>query len=170
MTISFESLTRIPARLSTFDCKNIASSKSDFEIFLQKYDYIIQQVVRKYRSASTAYPHIAKLYFVVIDCLKYGVAIDDLPTKIRANSDFSFITLSDEGAEEVTSKDFSRERKSEVFIREAIESAVKCSICVGLLHKNSITIDHIERKEDGGLGVVENGQLAHPYCNSTYKN
>lgn len=137
---------------------------------MQSYDYIILQVVRKYRSASAAYPHITRLYFIVIQCLRDNIAIKDLASKIKENSDFSFVTLSDNGAEEVSSQAFTRERKSEVFIREAIESAVKCSVCDGLLHRNSITIDHIDRKEDGGLGSVDNGQLAHPYCNSTYKN
>ena len=97
-------------------------------------------------------------------------SVDQLPKQIKANVNFSYITLNDEGGEEITCKDFSSEKKSEVFIREAIESAVKCSVCGGLLHRNSITIDHIERKQDGGLGTPDNGQLAHPYCNSTYKN
>lgn len=32
-----------------------------------------------------------------------------------------------------------------------------------------MTIDHKIRKQDGGKGVPDNGQLAHPYCNSTFK-
>lgn len=144
--------------------------RASFEDFLQKYDYIIQQFVRKYRSASAAYPHINNLYFVVLEALHKDVMVGDLPQTIRSNREFSFVTLTDEAGEDVTGRDFSRERKSEVFIREAIDSAVKCSICGGLLHRNSLTIDHKDRKEDGGVGSVDNGQLAHPYCNSTYKN
>lgn len=144
--------------------------RSSFEEFLQKYDYIVQQFVRKYRSASAAYPHITSLYFFVLESLHQKVKISDLPQRIRSEPEFSFITLTDEGGEEVSSRDFSRERKSEVFIRDAINSAVKCAICEGLLHRNSITIDHIDRRKDGGLGDTDNGQLAHPYCNSTYKN
>ncbi|CAA0105491.1 HNH endonuclease family protein [Zhongshania aliphaticivorans] len=144
--------------------------RSKFEDFLLSYDYIIQQLVRKYRSATAAYPYITKLYFIVVALLRSDCSVDDLPKKIKEDKDFSFITLNNVDGDEVTSKDFSRERKSEVFIREAIDSAVKCAICGGLLHKNSITVDHAHRKEDGGLGSVDNGQLAHPYCNSTYKN
>lgn len=144
--------------------------REDFELFLQSYDYIIQQIVRRYRSASAAYPHITKLYLIVVELLRDKFKVDELPKQIKANENFSFITLNEDSGEAITSKDFSREKKSEVFIREAIEGAVKCSICKGLLHRNSITIDHIDRKEDGGLGTPDNGQLAHPYCNSTYKN
>ena len=52
----------------------------------------------------------------------------------------------------------------------AIPNALRCEICGGMIDAKSITIDHKERKEDGGKGNVYNGQIAHPYCNSTYKN
>ena len=51
-----------------------------------------------------------------------------------------------------------------------MKNGLKCKICNGFIHKNSITIDHIERKEDGGKGNSDNGQLSHPYCNTTFKN
>ncbi len=35
---------------------------------------------------------------------------------------------------------------------------------------NSISIDHKIRKEDGGLGNLDNAQLTHLYCNTTFKN
>ncbi|MBI4938065.1 MAG: HNH endonuclease [Nitrosomonadales bacterium] len=50
------------------------------------------------------------------------------------------------------------------------DTAPVCAICGGYLHVNSITTGHIERKLDGGSSNVINGQLAHPYCNSTYKH
>jgi 5-methylcytosine-specific restriction endonuclease McrA len=57
-----------------------------------------------------------------------------------------------------------------VFIKEAIKNGLRCAICNGYIHKNAMTIDHIHRKEDGGKGNAENGQITHPYCNTTYKN
>jgi hypothetical protein len=33
----------------------------------------------------------------------------------------------------------------------------------------SISIDHKDRKEDGGLSTPENAQVTHPYCNTGYK-
>ena len=70
----------------------------------------------------------------------------------------------------ITSKNFSDETKSAAFITEALANAVRCKICNARMHSNSITIDHIKRKEEGGIGNFGNAQLAHPYCNSTYKN
>lgn len=82
---------------------------------------------------------------------------------------FNYLTLLSEN-EQITSKDFSSERKSAVYIKDAIKSAPKCKICSGYIHRNSVSIDHITRKQDGGTGSVDNGQIAHPYCNTTAKN
>ncbi|MBR0413505.1 MAG: HNH endonuclease [Clostridia bacterium] len=68
------------------------------------------------------------------------------------------------------SVEFTSNRKSEVFIKQAFPAALKCPICGGLLHVNSISIDHIIRKEDGGDSQASNGQATHFYCNTTYKN
>jgi len=143
--------------------------RSDFEEFIQKYDYIVQQIVRKHRIASAAYPFISSMYLMLVDLLKQSYTVDEIPDRIKASSDFSYIALGDDVAEEISSRDFSRERKSAIFIRDALAGTALCSLCGGYLHKNSITIDHVVRREDGGLGNIENGRLAHPYCNSTYK-
>lgn len=144
--------------------------REQFEKFILDYDYVVQQIVRKHRSASAAYPHISNLYFLVIELLHKKVPVSELSREIRQSDKFKYVTLNDDLLEDITNPNFSRERKSEVFMKTALDSAVKCAICNGLLHKNSITIDHLERKRSGGLGTVENGQLAHPYCNTTYKN
>ena len=137
---------------------------------LLSYDYVIQQIIRKHRSATAAYPYIKDFYFLVLNLLNEKVKIVDIPRKISLIEEYVYITLGDNENNNITSVDFSREQKSEVFIKEAVGTTVRCSICDGLLHKNSITIDHKTRKQDGGIGKVSNGQLAHPYCNSTYKN
>lgn len=68
------------------------------------------------------------------------------------------------------STDFSKNQKSEIFITEALLKATYCKICGGLLHRNAISVDHIERKQDGGKATIENAQLTHPYCNTGVKN
>lgn len=68
------------------------------------------------------------------------------------------------------STEFNTGKKSAVFIKESIASAPRCKICGGLIHRNSISIDHIERKKDGGTASIDNGQITHPYCNTGVKN
>lgn len=146
------------------------SVRKDFESFLIEYDYVIQQIVRRHRVGVVSYPYVSKLYWRVIEHLHEGCCVSDIPKLIKGVKDFSYITLDDDLKLEVQNQDFSREKKSEVFMREALSKACRCAICGGYLHANSITIDHIQRKQDGGLGAVQNGQLAHPYCNTTFKN
>ena len=65
---------------------------------------------------------------------------------------------------------FSDDTKSQIYYRQAIESAIKCPICGGLLDTaKSVSYDHITPVREKGLGTAENGQMVHPYCNSAMK-
>ena len=66
-------------------------------------------------------------------------------------------------------KEFSKETKSTAFLRESINKSLRCSICNARLHSKSISFDHKDRKQDGGLGTPDNAQLTHHYCNEGYK-
>ena len=60
--------------------------------------------------------------------------------------------------------------KSTVYLRQAIANGLRCPICGGLLDPSkSVSYDHIEQKRKGGSGDASNVQLAHPYCNTGYK-
>jgi hypothetical protein len=70
-----------------------------------------------------------------------------------------------------TSPDISDDTKAAVYLRDALPNMLHCPICGGVLDPNkSVTYDHIERKRTGGTGDLTNVQMAHPYCNSAYKN
>ena len=61
--------------------------------------------------------------------------------------------------------------KTTVYVRQAIENALRCPICRGLLDPSkSVSYDHAVRVREGGTGQPDNIQLAHPYCNTGYKN
>ena len=65
---------------------------------------------------------------------------------------------------------FSDDTKSQIYYRQAIESAQTCPICGGLLDTaKSVSYDHITPVREGGLGTAANGQMVHPYCNSAMK-
>jgi len=143
--------------------------REPFESILLEYDFLVQQINRKYRSAEQSYPHIKNYFFKIIGLLNNGVQKDKAIIEVINSNDFNYLAIyTNDG--EITSKNFSSGRKSAVYIREVISKANRCKICNGYIHKNSLTIDHIERKEDGGLGTIDNGQISHPYCNTTYKN
>ena len=141
-----------------------------FEDFLLKYSYLSQQVNDKYKYANRSYKYISNMYMLLIELLLNESSIDKVAESICNNKDFSYLKLNQNSIEDDIFSNFTYDKKSAVFIKEALTNPIRCKICNGLIHQNSITIDHIIRKQDGGMGTLENGQLAHPYCNSTYKN
>lgn len=149
--------------------EEFTSVRPYFEEFLLKYDYLVQQIFRKYRSAVGSYPYIKDFYFAVISELRKGKTPEECVEALLQTEKYKYLSLQSDNLE-ITSEEFSDDRKSAVYIKEAISSAPKCKICGGYIHINSLTIDHKIRKQDGGKGTVENGQIAHPYCNTTLKN
>ncbi|MCK4798985.1 MAG: DUF262 domain-containing protein [Spirochaetes bacterium] len=143
--------------------------RANFEKTILEYDYLIQQINRKYRSAKNSYQQIMSFYFEIMVQLAKKKNIDDAVNEIIKSENFKYLTLQVE-SHDTTKTNFSTERKSAIFIKEAIRSAPKCNICSGLIHRNSISIDHKIRKEDGGTSDTENGQITHPYCNTGIKN
>lgn len=145
--------------------------RETFEKFLIEYDYLIQQIARKYRSAFAAIPHVVELYVLLIENLKNNNDLIFILNDIIKSEKFKYLILNkSEQDDKEAYSNFTTETKSEVFIKEAIKKGLKCKLCNGFIHRNSISIDHINRREDGGLGVADNGQLSHPYCNTTLKN
>lgn len=164
-TIAF--VLQLEARGKLHDFINV---RPNFEEFLLNYDYLIQQITRKFRSAFSSITHVNEIFFTAINYFAAGKTVKDTVDELVKIEKYQYLTLFNLEEKNPTYSNFTSDTKSEVFIREALKNAIKCSICNGYIHRNSITIDHIERKEDGGKGVSENGQLSHPYCNTTYKN
>jgi hypothetical protein len=149
--------------------KEFTDCRAAFEELLIDYDFVIQQILRNYRSSSKAIPHIKGFYLNLINELKEKQKNEAIQNVLKLD-DYKFVKGFDFDDSLITTKDFSDETKSAAFITEALANAVRCKICNARMHTNSITVDHINRKEDGGIGNFGNAQLAHPYCNSTYKN
>jgi hypothetical protein len=141
-----------------------------FEEFILEYDYLIQQITRKYRSAQKSYKHISSFFQEVVSAFQSGKPINESIDKIISSS-FNYLTLQKLPDQyDTLPKDFDKGKKSAIYIREALKNAPKCSICGGLIHRNSISFDHIQRKVEGGYATLDNGQITHPYCNTGYKN
>ncbi len=149
--------------------KMFTDCREDFEEILIDYDFVIQQILRNYRSSSKAVPHIKKFLLDVIYALQNN-SKEDAIKNVLESGDYHFVKGVDFDDALITNESFSDTTKSAVFITDALKNAVRCKICNARIHKNSMSIDHIIRKQDGGIGNFENGQLTHPYCNTTYKN
>ncbi|MBW4683797.1 MAG: HNH endonuclease [Komarekiella atlantica HA4396-MV6] len=144
--------------------------RKNFEFIIWQHDNIVPQIVGK-SSAVKAREKVKDFYFKIIEKLTQGVDIRNIIKEIIAEKTFGSLKMKPRvNTSETQSKSFSRETKAAAFIRDALPKIQRCKICGGYLHSHSISIDHKTRKEDGGLGNLDNAQLTHPYCNTTFKN
>ncbi len=153
--------------------KEFTKIRANFEELLLKYNDMIQDIGRKLRQSIDSYYEIKDFYTECIKSLSRGNSIDAAIKEVIRTTKFSYLKMeihSSDFHNEVTSAVIKRERKSSAFIREALETRIRCKICGARLHENAMQVDHIIREEDGGLGNEENAQLTHPFCNSTIKN
>ncbi|MEX1022610.1 MAG: DUF262 domain-containing protein [Dehalococcoidia bacterium] len=139
--------------------------REEFELLLRNYDYLSQQIVRGRRGGVASVKVLRDFYFALVDSLKAGNSADEAAAEVVRSKKFpqlSKVAIDDREF----GPEFSTGAKSEIFLAKAMGGAPKCAECRGYLHRNAITIDHIQRKADGGLGDPQNGDLLHPYCNS----
>jgi len=113
---------------------------------------------------------VVEFFFDVLNIISSNIAPESILTELRKNPDYQYLPEKVAPLTEEDKDSFSSSQKSEIFIKEAIKHLPRCSICKGYIHCNSISIDHIERLQDGGRSIVTNGQITHPYCNTGYKN
>jgi hypothetical protein len=145
--------------------------RSIFEEFIVEYDYLIQQINRRHRTSQKSYTHTSQFLMKLVAAFQPNRTMDEAIGEVMASNEFSYLTFQNVYQQfEPTAKDFSSGQKSAIYIRDALQNAPSCKICGGVIHRNSISIDHLQRKQDGGLATLANGQLTHPYCNTSYKN
>lgn len=167
---AFLSAIRFVQDLETTKQLNVFTQRRrDFEEILVKHKYLINQIVRKFGAGQRSLNGILRLYRHIFTGVLEGkderVIVPTIPEE-EAMEFLKPIVDFDKG----TNPDFTTERKSAVFLKEALKNSLRCGICEARLHRNSMNYDHIKDKKHGGLGSEENASLTHPYCNSTYKD
>ncbi|WYM02888.1 MAG: HNH endonuclease [Gloeotrichia echinulata CP02] len=171
-TVSFLSIVDFVMKLDQRKKINdFIQVREKFEELVLEYDYLLQQIYVKYRSVQKSYIHISEFLQEAIVYLKSEKTIEETIDAILSTKTFQYLTVR-KNIQPIDSsaQDFNTNKKSEIYIKGTLKNIPRCKICSGLIHRNSISIDHIQRKEDGGLANVDNGQITHPYCNTGYKN
>jgi len=143
--------------------------RKDFESVIWQDD-MVPQIVSK-SSAVKAREKVKDFYIKIIDKLSQGTDKKNVIREIVAEKCFgSLKSKAKANTSDIQTKEFSRETKAAAFIRDALPGSSRCKICGGYLPSRFSSIDHKKRKADGGLGTLDNAQLTHPYCNTTFKN
>lgn len=141
--------------------------RADFEGFLVNNKHLTNQISGKYGSGLKGYKQLKNFYIDVLSLIENGLLGSDLRDGLKKK--YVYLNFDYHGDLSLSS-DFNSETKSEVFLVSALKAATKCSICGGYIHMNSLSVDHVVRKQEGGLGRVDNGAIVHLFCNSTVKN
>jgi hypothetical protein len=138
-----------------------------FEDFLLVNKDLNNQFIRKLGAAARPFVRMKEYYHFILHQLRAGKDASQIVQSLSEDTRFQFLKATSEFETESTARDFNSPLKSAVFLKEALEAPrERCGVCGARMHVNSISIDHIVKRADGGLAILENGQLTHPYCNS----
>jgi hypothetical protein len=146
--------------------------REKFEDFLLAHKEFVNQIVSRFGGGFKSYDRLKEMYHMILDALIMERGEGQILLDFETHPELRFLKVTPANNDDiVTAVNFSASTKSAVFMRDALaQPRERCGICNARLHVNSIHIDHIQRKADGGMGTPENAQLSHPYCNSTYKH
>jgi hypothetical protein len=144
--------------------------RRSFEDFLVARKEAFTLIVKNLGAGHRSRPALEDFMTIALEGLWTGKSDEEIIAGMLTDNRFRFFATPAPIRERSTGKrNFSDTTKSAAFISELVQSGARCGICYGLLHRNSMTTDHIERKVDGGGAHSGNAQVTHPYCNTTYK-
>lgn len=145
--------------------------RRDFEEFLVRHRDFTNQLTHSYGSRTRSLEPLLVMYRLILEELENGETDDAaIVRRLQAEPKLRELKVAEktEGTQ-TRRRRFTTDTKSAAFIKESINTPIRCAVCGARLHVRSISADHRERVQDGGLGTVENAQMTHPYCNTGYK-
>lgn len=172
--IAFLAISRLVEELSAKNkLADFTRVRRAFEDFLIDHKEAMSLLIHKFGSGSRSLPWLQKYCDRVLQGLWSGQDAVQIQAAFAADPDFAFLTVprpSGVRPESARQKGrFNSGTKTAAFFAAALPSGTRCGICGALAHKNSMHIDHVQRVQDGGAHHAGNAQVAHPYCDSTYK-
>ena len=143
--------------------------RAEFEKFLFTNRTLTAQVIRKFGTKDSGLNHLKTFYKNVLDAIGEAIDISEIVEKLKAQAGYGYLQPEESPYDGVVPTRMSAQVKAGLTMKKLLETAPRCAICGGFVPSQAITIDHIERSEDGGKTTHENTQFAHPYCNTGYK-
>jgi len=140
--------------------------RKSFEKLLLENDYVVEQIVRKSRSAKAGLDSVTEFYQLCISKLYEKSSIETVLAEIFKMPAFKFVTKPMVELPTNEERNFSGPVKSRAYIQSVLPTAPRCGICEGYVHTSSVSIDHITDKKHGGDASSQNAQIVHPFCNS----
>jgi hypothetical protein len=144
------------------------STRYRFEEFLVEFKYFINQVAKKFGGIPRSVKPMLAMFHRILEGAIDGATNEEIVSSLRSQRDFRELKITTE-EDRLHGKNFSRETKNTIYLGEILRTASRCAICSARLQLKQSSLDHVTRREDGGMGSPDNGQITHPYCNSGYK-
>lgn len=147
--------------------------RREFERYIHENKLFVSLTLNRLGSGARSLNRITDLYWSVFKGLSSGKSDDEIFQAFIERDDFVHLKQAHVPAPSFDHKPSrrgaSKETRSAAFIREALANPMRCSICGGAIHANSVTFDHSQRRSEGGDNQSDNIAPTHPYCNSGYK-
>lgn len=154
--------------------KHFVRVRRRFEDYLHENKLFVSLTVSRLGGGARSLDRITALYWQIFEGMKKNKSDDELFEAFIAQNDFVHLKQAQIPPPSFDAppsrKGASRETKSAAFIRIALENPVRCHICDAAIHSNSVSFDHLQRREDGGDNQESNIRPSHPYCNSGFKS
>jgi 5-methylcytosine-specific restriction endonuclease McrA len=153
----------------TDDFIEFTRHRAVFEDFLVNHKMYINQLTVRHGSMSKGYLSIRDYYQFVYDRIRAGRNEQQIESDLAANGKYQTL-VKERPTPSQKAKNFSQEAKNAKLLADVLANTFVCQYCGARIDKKAMQLDHTVDKADGGVADIDNGQWAHPFCNSTYKN
>jgi 5-methylcytosine-specific restriction endonuclease McrA len=126
-------------------------------------------VIRKFGTKDSGLKHIKEMYRVALDGIGNGARGGSIVDHLRTLPGYGYLQPDESPYDGVAPTRMSTPVRAGLTMKKLLETGPRCAICGGFVPTQALSVDHIERRADGGSTTSENTQLAHPYCNTGYK-
>lgn len=153
--------------------KAFISIRKEFEDFLFDNKIFITLTVTKLGSGARSLGRLAEMFWRIFRGFADGKSTDEISQSLFEDPHFVHLAqsrVSPPRTERGKTGRMSGATKSAAFMRDGYASASRCAICGATVHFRSMTVDHIQRRTEGGSAESTNAQITHPYCNSGFKS
>jgi hypothetical protein len=143
--------------------------RKEFESFLTSNRSLLNQVIRKFGTKESGATHLRGFYDDILNRLASGQTAEQIVDALASDLKYSYLQPAESPYGGGNPDRFSSQVKSGVVMRELLQKAPRCAICGGAIPSQAISIDHKQRRVEGGSSLADNAQMAHPYCNTGIK-
>lgn len=142
------------------------AARHDFEEFLVTNESIGREIVSERGSRSRAVPKLIEYYQFLFDRFLEGSSSQVVMKKLEGSPTLKgFVATANAGRVEEHGLKFSTEVKSQLYIKDSLQGALRCEICRARLYPRLFTYDHLVEKRNDGKGDPKNARRTHFYCN-----